>query len=128
MTIEAEMRKWCWTCWLVPTLLARGICTRPITSIYPRRCLWCCLFSALGFAVDGCATQPHHKDLLGLFHDGSTTKTEIESQVGKPVIWQDGRIWTYRISRDSDGFFAVREYVHDWTHAPNSLVLEFGSD
>ena len=77
------------------------------------------------FLLAGCEPHPRgSKDLLGFLAEGTTTKQAVEQKIGQPFVWGGGRLWTYHIDEDSDGFY-LRLKPPELDGTRYSLVLEF---
>jgi hypothetical protein len=94
---------------------------------YPFICMLVAL--TLGSCVEG------HKDLLSFLQDGTTTKGEVETRFrnladlrgdNSPTVWGNGRIWTYRVGKGTEGFY-IYPGNDEWSGSDHySLVREFG--
>jgi hypothetical protein len=80
------------------------------------------------FVLTACANHPvGQRSLLTFLQDRVTTKDEVRAGIGTPLTWSGGRLWTYRIGEDSDGFY-LSPQKSDWSVARCSLVREFDRD
>ena len=97
------------------------------------RCGYSLFCMLVGLTLGTC--EEGHKDLLTFLQDGKTTKDEVETQFRNldglrgdtypPTIWGDGRIWTYRLGKGSEGFY-IFPHNEGWSGSVRySLVLEF---
>lgn len=77
-------------------------------------------------ALAACTSHPPgQRDLLSFLQDGVTTRKEAETRIQQfPGEWEGGRLLTFRIGEDSDGYYPAPAR-HDWTGVRYSLVLEF---
>jgi hypothetical protein len=76
-----------------------------------------------GLALGCCAHPEGHKDLLAFLQDGGTTKDEVETRIGPAFVWDDGRLWTYRVGEATEGYYLSAQ--KGGSDARYSLVLKF---
>jgi hypothetical protein len=79
--------------------------------------------------VSGCATAPvGRQDLLEFLKDGVSSRDDVRLKLGDPSAqYEDGRILTYRLSKDKGGYILVARR-DNWLGVEYSLTLVFGVD
>lgn len=66
--------------------------------------------------------DPH---LLTFLQDGVTTREDVYMKLAEPsAVWEDGRILTYQLDHNHQGYVPMRRRETAWT-AKYSLVLSF---
>ncbi|HAM73082.1 MAG TPA: hypothetical protein DCM86_15705 [Verrucomicrobiales bacterium] len=85
---------------------------------------------ALGLLLGGCVTPVRpvsNAHLLDFLKDGLTTRESVVLELGQPSgLLESGRILTYRVGREPDDGYFVREAgSQTWSQTKYSLVLVF---
>lgn len=77
------------------------------------------LIGCVGLKTQGSST------LLEFINDGQTSRTDVILKLGEPsASLESGRILTYRIGGDAQGYF-IRETKNSWAGTNYSLVFVF---